>query len=155
MRNPNLEIIEIAAQALGPLRDELVFLGGCATALLITDSASSAGSCYARCRYSRGSKLSFRVSSPWKSNCGNSGFDIDSTKGAPICRWTAHGILLDVMPTDEKILGFGNSWYASAVASAGSYRLPQRNRNSIDRPNSLYRNQSLRRLMGEAATISS
>lgn len=39
-QNPNLEIIEIAAQAIGSLRDELVFLGGCATALLITDSAA-------------------------------------------------------------------------------------------------------------------
>jgi hypothetical protein len=38
-QNPNLKIIEIAAQALGPMCDELVFLGGCATALLITDSA--------------------------------------------------------------------------------------------------------------------
>lgn len=40
MQNPNQEIIEIAAQALGPLCDELVFLGGCSTALLITDSAA-------------------------------------------------------------------------------------------------------------------
>lgn len=40
MQNPNLEIIETAAQALGPMCDELVFLGGCATALLITDSAA-------------------------------------------------------------------------------------------------------------------
>jgi hypothetical protein len=39
-QNPNLEIIETAARALGPLCDELVFLGGCATALLITDSAA-------------------------------------------------------------------------------------------------------------------
>ena len=39
-RNPNLEIVEIAAQALQSLCDELVFLGGCATALLITDSAA-------------------------------------------------------------------------------------------------------------------
>jgi hypothetical protein len=45
-QNPNLEIVEIAAQALGPMCDELVFLGGCATALLITDSA---GSSYSRC----------------------------------------------------------------------------------------------------------
>jgi hypothetical protein len=38
--NPNLAIIETAARALGPLCGELVFLGGCATALLITDSAA-------------------------------------------------------------------------------------------------------------------
>jgi hypothetical protein len=39
-QNPNLEILEICARALGPLCDELVFLGGCVTALLITDAAS-------------------------------------------------------------------------------------------------------------------
>lgn len=39
-QNPNLEIIEIAVQALGSLSDELVFLGGCATALLIKDSGA-------------------------------------------------------------------------------------------------------------------
>ena len=35
--NPNLEILEIAAARLGGLVEELVFLGGCATGLLLTD----------------------------------------------------------------------------------------------------------------------
>lgn len=35
--NPNLEIMEIAAARLGDLVEELVFLGGCATGLLLTD----------------------------------------------------------------------------------------------------------------------
>lgn len=39
-QNPNIEILQIAAKALGPLCNELVFLGGCATGLLITDSAA-------------------------------------------------------------------------------------------------------------------
>lgn len=39
-QNPNLEIMEIAAHALGPLCEELGFLGGCAAALLITDPAA-------------------------------------------------------------------------------------------------------------------
>ena len=37
--NPNLEILETAVKLLGPLADEVVFLGGCATGLLVTDSA--------------------------------------------------------------------------------------------------------------------
>ena len=122
-RNPNLEIIEIAAQALGSLCDELVFLGGCATALLITDSAAPP------VRATRdvdtlaeiGSAAEYRE---LEKRLRKRGFDVDSTKGAPICRWAGHGILLDVMPTDEQILGFGNVWYASAVASASSYELP-------------------------------
>lgn len=122
-QNPNLEIIEIAAQALGSLRDELVFLGGCATALLITDSAAPP------VRATRdvdtlakiGSAAEYRE---LEERLRGRGFEVDSTKGAPICRWTGHGILLDVMPTDEQILGFGNIWYASAIASACSYELP-------------------------------
>jgi hypothetical protein len=39
-QNPNIAILEIAVQALGPVCDDLVFLGGCATALLISDSAA-------------------------------------------------------------------------------------------------------------------
>ena len=127
MRNPNLEILEIAAQALGPLRDELVFLGGCATALLITDSAAPP------VRATRDVDTLAEVSSAseyrdLEKRLRKCGFDVDSTKGAPICRWTGHGVLLDVMPTDEQILGFGNIWYASTVASAGSLSCPAEQR---------------------------
>lgn len=122
-QNPNLEIIEIAARALGSLCDELVFLGGCATALLITDSAAPP------VRATRdvdtlaeiGSAAEYRE---LEKQLRERGFEVDATKGAPICRWTGHSILLDVMPTDEQILGFGNIWYASALTSASSYELP-------------------------------
>ena len=40
LTNPNLEILEIAVERLGELVDELVFLGGCATGLLLTDVAA-------------------------------------------------------------------------------------------------------------------
>ena len=36
MANPNLELLTDAAKLLEPLLGELVFVGGCATALLIT-----------------------------------------------------------------------------------------------------------------------
>jgi hypothetical protein len=34
VHDPNLERVELVATALGPLRDELVFVGGCAAGLL-------------------------------------------------------------------------------------------------------------------------
>jgi hypothetical protein len=122
-QNPNLEIMEIAAHALGPLCDELVFLGGCAAALLITDQAAPP------VRATRdvdalaeiASAADYRV---LERRLRDRGFEVDTTKGAPICRWTGHGVLLDVMPTDESILGFGNPWYASAVAASRPYTLP-------------------------------
>jgi hypothetical protein len=40
MRDTNLERLIAAARLLKPLLDELVFVGGCATGLLITDPAA-------------------------------------------------------------------------------------------------------------------
>jgi len=37
LKNPNLEILIRTVERLGSISDELVFLGGCATGLLITD----------------------------------------------------------------------------------------------------------------------
>ena len=34
-----------------------------------------------------------------------------------ICRWFYDDVILDVMPTDEAILGFGNRWYKQAIDS--------------------------------------
>ena len=39
-RDPNLEMLGLIAEALGSLRDRRVFLGGCATGLLLTDPAA-------------------------------------------------------------------------------------------------------------------
>ena len=40
MTDPNLTLLESAARLLQPLLDELVFVGGCATGLFITDPAA-------------------------------------------------------------------------------------------------------------------
>ncbi len=121
-QGPNLEILEICAHALGPLCDELVFLGGCATALLITDAASPP------VRVTRDVDVIAEVATTaeyhkLEKRLRERGFDVDSSKDAPICRWAGHGILLAVMPTDEQLLGFGNIWYRSAVSSSTPYRL--------------------------------
>lgn len=41
VRNPNLDKLIAAAQSLGPLLDEIVFVGGCVTGLLISDPAAA------------------------------------------------------------------------------------------------------------------
>lgn len=46
------------------------------------------------------------------------GFSRDVSEGAPICRWRLRDIEVDLMPTDEKILGFANRWYPVAAASS-------------------------------------
>ena len=42
---------------------------------------------------------------------------------APICRWFADDLILDLMPTDASILGFTNRWYKPALEHAKPVRL--------------------------------
>jgi len=45
------------------------------------------------------------------------GFVNDIESGV-ICRYIIDGVIVDVMPTDESILGFSNAWYPEGFASA-------------------------------------
>lgn len=48
-----------------------------------------------------------------------------SMKDDVICRWHSDDIILDVMPTDEKILGWGNCWYKEAVNHTISHQITE------------------------------
>lgn len=122
-QNPNLEILILAVAQLGELADEMVFLGGCATGLLITDKAAPP------IRVTRDVDAIVQVATladyhRLSSKLRTKGFKEDISQGAPICRWTAENVILDVMPTDARILGFGNRWYAPAIEHAKPVRLP-------------------------------
>jgi hypothetical protein len=52
------------------------------------------------------------------------GFAQDMQPQAPICRWLADGITVDVMPSEEKVLGFANRWYPLGVRTAQPLNLP-------------------------------
>lgn len=47
----------------------------------------------------------------------------DSTHGAPICRWKFEDIIIDIMPTDENILGFSNPWYKTGLEQKETFIL--------------------------------
>ena len=107
--NPNLAMVERMASALGVLRERVVFLGGCATGLLLTDPAAPA------IRTTRDVDVLIEVGTRtayWKleKEMAARGFTRDQSEGAPICRWIFDGFLLDLMPTDATVLGFGNRW---------------------------------------------
>lgn len=121
-QNPNIEILEIAVEKLGNLVDDLVFLGGCATALLITDTAAPP------VRVTRDVDVITEVASladyrRLGVRLRERGFTEDHSTDAPICRWTGFGVLLDVMPTDQSVLGFTNRWYAPAIERARKHEL--------------------------------
>lgn len=51
------------------------------------------------------------------------GFKNSMLPDSPICRWEVNDILVDIMPTDETILGFSNKWYLDALRSAVKKRI--------------------------------
>jgi hypothetical protein len=114
MANPNLQLLTDAAKLLEPILGELVFLGGCATALLITDNAAAdvrptfdVDAIAAITSYAAYTKFSERLR--------KLGFQEDTSEGAPICRWQQKTTTLDVMPLDAKILGYSNTWHEPAM----------------------------------------
>jgi hypothetical protein len=121
--NPNLEILEIAVERLGELVDKLVFLGGCATGLLLTDVAAPP------IRITRDVDVITEVATRAEyyrlaERLRERDFQEDISEDAPICRWKAGGILLDVMPTNPELLGFGSVWYQEALEAATFQTLP-------------------------------
>jgi hypothetical protein len=54
MPHPNLELLKLTAEKLRPLLPEIVFAGGCATDLLVTDpGAAPVRATYPRCHWRR------------------------------------------------------------------------------------------------------
>ena len=92
-------------------------MGGCTTTLLITDKAA------ANVRPTFDVDAIAEITSytdyvAFSAKLRELGFAEDTSEDALICRWRQATTLLDVMPLDEKILGFSNRWYKSAMDSA-------------------------------------
>lgn len=117
---PNRDRLVQTARRLQPLLAEVVFVGGQMAELLVTDP----GALGVRPTddvdvivgiTTRGAyhDLQMRLMAL--------GFEPDTRLGAPICRTrTREGLVLDVMPLDERVLGFTNRWYPYAIESAES-----------------------------------
>ncbi len=121
--DPNLERIEIVAAALGPLREQLVFVGGCAAGLLISSPAAPP----IRATLDVDLIAQVAVLSDYhrvETELEARGFKRDVADDAPICRWVYRNIQVDLMPTAENILGFANRWYPLAMETASDFTLP-------------------------------
>jgi hypothetical protein len=124
--NPNLKILELAVAELGELADEMVFVGGCTTGLLITDPAAPA------IRFTQDVDAIVQVVSRaeyyrFSEKLRAKDFREDMREAAPLCRWVSDNVTLDVMPTDSSILGFGNLWYEQAIENSEIIKLPSGN----------------------------
>ena len=121
--NPNLATVENAVTALGDVTDSLVFVGGCATGLLLTRVRAN------QIRTTRDVDVVTRVATigeyhTMESRLRTRGFMPDTSPDAPICRWVNAGVTLDVMPSEPGVLSFHNRWYPLVVTSAQQVELP-------------------------------
>lgn len=103
-------------ELLGELAEKVVCTGGAAVGLLITDLAAP------DVRHTTDIDVIVAVTTRVEyyrlaEALREKGFR-ESTEDKVICRWRHGSIILDVMPTDESILGFSNRWYAEAVRNA-------------------------------------
>lgn len=119
---PNVAKVELVANALGALREQLVFVGGCAVDLLLTDAAAAPS----RVTYDVDLVAQVAALSGYhqlEEEFSRLGFKRDTSKEAPICRWRLENLEIDLMPTESSILGFANRWYPLVVESAQAVAL--------------------------------
>jgi len=115
--DPNRLLFESVVALLAPVLDEFVFVGGCMTGIFVTDPA--AGGIRATndvdaivdvATYAQYATLADRLRAL--------GLAEDTSEGAPLCRWRRANVIVDVMPTNGRILGFSNQWYPIAIETA-------------------------------------
>jgi predicted nucleotidyltransferase len=121
-RDINIRMIIAVAKRLGDLRDKVVFVGGCATGLFITDPAMP------EVRATQDVDVIVEVASRMayyllEEELRLRGFKQDMSENAPVCRWLVDRIKIDIMPTQEEILGFSNRWYLPAIKNADQLQL--------------------------------
>jgi hypothetical protein len=117
LQNPNANLLLSAVQRLVPLLDRIVFVGGCAAGLLITDPGA------APVRPTVDVDAIVEIASyaelvALEALLRQLGFDQPHVECAPLCRWIQGDLILDLMPTDSSILGFTNRWYSQALENA-------------------------------------
>lgn len=108
--------------ALGPLRERLVFVGGCATGLLLTNPAA------AGVRPTEDVDAIIEVASlagyhAMQPLLAERGFRQTMEANTPPFRWFWNRMQLDLVPVDEHVLGFANRWYRPGFAAAVSTEL--------------------------------
>jgi hypothetical protein len=99
------------------MNKELVYVGGVVTGLLITDPAAP------EIRITKDVDCIVEVATRAdydtriRSKLTERGFVEMRGDGIPVCAWTADGLRVDVMPTNDS-LGFSNRWYSGALETA-------------------------------------
>jgi predicted nucleotidyltransferase len=123
----NIQMLEVVAQALGQeLCQEVAFVGGCTTALLLTDEFSRE-----EVRYTDDVDLVVHLTgyAQWQKlveQLRQKGFK-QTQQDAVICRMRLGELKVDFMPEDAEtanLLGCNNRWFKDGLANAQWHELP-------------------------------
>lgn len=120
----NYELIEFVAQGLGKdLLDEVAFVGGCTTAMLVTDPliiddirhTLDVDLVIELAGIAQWVRLTERLAAK----------DIKLTGEDDInCRFRYNDVIVDVMPTAPEVLGYANRWFVEGLAHSVAQPLP-------------------------------
>jgi predicted nucleotidyltransferase len=118
----NKLVLERIAHGLGDMLNQFVFVGG--TVVELYGSSHT----YQEARQTDDVDCVIEVTSlanyyDLEEKLRQLGFKDDIIEDGPICRKLYKGIKVDVMPTDESILKFSNSWYKEGFSNAKYYIL--------------------------------
>src|SRR5690554_1083215 len=122
-RDIQVSMLKAVADALGPLRDDVVFVGGCTTSLFLDDEFT-----IAQVRFTDDVDLIVNVTTylefqSLRDQLCQLGFK-ESMENEVMCRFNLGQLKVDFMPVGEQALGFGNKWYPIAIDTAETFQLP-------------------------------
>jgi len=117
-------MLAVVARGLRDLKEQVVFVGGATVDLYVTDLGGEPlrATDDVDCVIEITSRGAYRALEE-KLRALKFTHPIDEAR-PPICRWRYSGILVDIMPTDEAVLGFSNRWYPDGMAHAEKRTLP-------------------------------
>jgi len=114
-------MLEKTAEVLAPILDKLVFTGGAVVPFFLdqykedfrpTEDVDCVIEISGRLAYGRLEKELRKLKL------------VNDISSGVICRWKYDDVLIDIMPTDGKILGFENSWYSEGLKHSIQHFLP-------------------------------
>ena len=120
----NYELISFVADGLGDdFLTECAFVGGCTTAMLVTDNAVLDD-----IRFTDDVDLVIEIAGiyAWEKltvRLAEKGFKITGEDDVT-CRFRFNDAIVDVMPSDPSILGYANRWYVEGLDQAVPFELP-------------------------------
>lgn len=122
----NIVRLKVVNQILQGLDREFVFVGGATVSLYAQDSGR-----FVPGRPTDDVDVTVEIASyggyaQLEEKLLDLGFKNDIASGV-ICRYIVQGISVDVMPTEERVLGFNNKWYPEGFKNAITHKLDSEN----------------------------